>query len=184
MPRSKPSRKCPGPNGRCYMCYSRDYRPEEKLTIWDAIVLGCAKSVEIIVTKGSKKGALANNKNSKDGETPLCKAAESGRVDILQVLIKLGADVNKTATYENMTPLHFAAKGGNPAAVEILVSHGANIEARTKEEKDSFHTPLHTAALGCLIGANGEMKQLSCGHLCGHLETVQKLIELGWVFFR
>ena len=54
------------------------------------------------------------------------------------------------------------------------MSHGANIEARTKEERFGFHTPLHTAALGCLMGA--------CGHLCGHLETVQKLVELGAKF--
>jgi len=46
--------------------------------IWQAIEIGCFKGVKRALSKGAKQGLLANNENTSDGDTPLCKAAEKG----------------------------------------------------------------------------------------------------------
>jgi ankyrin repeat protein len=64
-------------------------------------------------------------------------AAESGRLDIAELLLNAGAEVNQAATLENpylptttgITALHFAALKGNIPMMELLLSHGANINA-------------------------------------------------------
>ena len=70
--------------------------------------------------------------NAKDpqGKTPLLKAARhNGKSDILQLLLKHGANPD-TADEENNTPLHFAAIRGTKDVAIFLLKLGANPYAR------------------------------------------------------
>lgn len=66
-----------------------------------------------------------------DGETiegapPLWCAAAAGHLDIVQLLIKHGAQVNST-TRTNSTPLRAACFDGHLEIVKYLVKHGAGV---------------------------------------------------------
>ncbi|OLC81617.1 MAG: hypothetical protein AUH72_08985 [Acidobacteria bacterium 13_1_40CM_4_65_8] len=63
------------------------------------------------------------------GYTPLILAAQQGCAEVMEPLIKAGADVN-AKTANGTTPLMFAAASGNTNAVEVLLDHGADINAQ------------------------------------------------------
>ena len=65
------------------------------------------------------------NKADNYEETPLYVAAENGRKDVVEVLLRAGADVNK-ADNDGWTPLHIAARNGHKDAVVALVDGGAD----------------------------------------------------------
>jgi ankyrin repeat protein len=82
--------------------------------------------------------------NSRDtySQTALHDAAGSGRPDIVERLIKAGANVNakqlkfslpcgsgEENTPSQNTPLHFAAAKGNPETIKVLLKGGAELEA-------------------------------------------------------
>lgn len=70
--------------------------------------------------------------------TPLHIAAQSGRANVVDLLIKAGADVNAKA-YSNFTPLHFAR---DPLVIKVLADRKADLEATA-----SGVTPLEFAAI-------------------------------------
>ena len=61
-----------------------------------------------------------------NGETLLHKSAESGNLDVLKHLIKLGLDVNKVKGESGESTLHYAVRGNQLEACEILLKSGAN----------------------------------------------------------
>ena len=60
--------------------------------------------------------------------TPLLLAAQSGHAQVMEPLIKGGADVN-AKTSNGTTPLMFAAAAGNARAVTLLLDRGADLNA-------------------------------------------------------
>lgn len=67
-----------------------------------------------------------------DGQTmmgPLLTAAERGQQDIVDLLIRFGADINATNPAGD-TPLHLAAAAGNVSAVEVLLKYRPDVDAR------------------------------------------------------
>lgn len=85
-------------------------------------------------------------------KTPLQLAAEKGWQEIVELLIRAGADVNlpdKTLTgslsAKKRTPLYFAVYGGHLAVVKVLLSKGANPNIVKWDKK----SPLHRA---CEVG--------------------------------
>ncbi|NMM09808.1 MAG: ankyrin repeat domain-containing protein [Polaromonas sp.] len=75
--------------------------------------------------------------NAKD-ESPLMLAALEGHQDLVEKLIKRGADVNKTG----WTPLHYAASSGQLTIISLLLENSAYIDA----ESPNGTTPLMMAA--------------------------------------
>ncbi|WP_257264034.1 ankyrin repeat domain-containing protein, partial [Endozoicomonas sp. ONNA2] len=68
----------------------------------------------------------AKNKDIIDG---LYKAAESGKADELEKLIKSKEDIVKKSDHDGNTALHHAAFGGSVECVKILLKYGAEINA-------------------------------------------------------
>jgi len=67
------------------------------------------------------------NKENKYGETPLFYACNSGKIDLVEYLVKHGADINKRNKYGN-TPLFNACESGNKDLVEYFVTeYGVDI---------------------------------------------------------
>ena len=62
------------------------------------------------------------------GETPLCRAARKGKIDIVNLLIELGAPVDARAC-NGATPLMFAAQAGQLEVIDQLCLSGADLEA-------------------------------------------------------
>ncbi|CZR40857.1 uncharacterized protein FPRO_10445 [Fusarium proliferatum ET1] len=105
------------------------------------------------------------------GETALHKAAENGRVtvverllglgdladkrtisgrtplhvasntDVIRALLAAGSNVN-AINDDGWTPLHYAAQRGNPEGIELLLRYGANAHARTKDGRTALHLAL------------------------------------------
>ncbi len=79
------------------------------------------------------------NAQSAQGESPLMLAAIKGELELVQKLIKKGADVNKTG----WTPLHYAASAGQVGIIRVLLENHAYIDA----ESPNGSTPLMMASM-------------------------------------
>ncbi len=67
--------------------------------------------------------------NVENGSSALMVASRNGYTDIMQELIKLGADVNIGDSYTGSAALDYAVYGGQIKAVSMLISAGANVNA-------------------------------------------------------
>ena len=79
------------------------------------------------------------NAQSAQGESPLMLAAIQGQLDLVEKMIKKGADVNKTG----WTPLHYAASTGQVKVISLLLENHAYIDA----ESPNGTTPLMMAGM-------------------------------------
>lgn len=75
------------------------------------------------------------------GDTPLHVAAQTGNLELAELLLAANADVNAKAN-AGWTALHWAAHGNNPPMAGLLLRHNASVNARNS----IGHTPLHLAA--------------------------------------
>ncbi|CAG0896138.1 unnamed protein product [Cyprideis torosa] len=114
----------------------------------------------------------------------LYEAAQHGHTDIVELLIKHGADVNILSTSGN-TPLIVACTNGH---ADILLEHGAHINTHSKEFKESALTLAcykgHLQMVKFLLenGANlsEEMHTgLMEASMDGHVEVVKVLLDHG-----
>jgi hypothetical protein len=64
----------------------------------------------------------------------LTDAAWDGHADVLNVLLKAGADINRACSDDYWAPLHAAAQNGNRECVEILINSGADVNMKDDEE--------------------------------------------------
>ena len=62
----------------------------------------------------------------KDGYTLLCRAVHYGRSDIVELLLKAGADPNKQCRESEDTPLHIAVNFNFKKVQDLLLEHGAH----------------------------------------------------------
>ena len=68
------------------------------------------------------------------GMTALHWASQEGKIDMVQILVKVGANVEAKDKdgYNGGTSLHFASWRGHAAVVQTLLQHGANVAATDK----------------------------------------------------
>ena len=134
-------------------------------------------------------GLLDINSTTTDGSTALHFAASNASADMVQKLLKRGADPNWANGYR-CTPLNYAAYHGHCNAVQILLDAGSDPDIA---RQDGF-TPLHNAALwghtdvvkvlvdrGAAVNVEGEKGQtpLSLAGGYGHNDIVVILIAKG-----
>lgn len=91
------------------------------------------------------------------GSTPLSFASQAGHKQIVEFLIKNGANVNHESK-SGRTPLCFASEKGHKEVVEILIDNGAKADL----DKSRWFSPI-------LIASKG-----------GHKEIVKILFRRGW----
>ena len=68
------------------------------------------------------------------GETPLCRAARRGTLDIVTLLLNYGASVNARAR-DGSTPLMLAAQAGHIDVIRMLVQAGADVHTDNRGEQ-------------------------------------------------
>ena len=94
----------------------------QNFSIHKAARVGHIKAIK----RNLASGTDVNAKNE-DGVTPLLVAAVSGRKEIIELLIREGADVN--AKVNGVTPLHQAAFRSHKEIAELLIANGADLNA-------------------------------------------------------
>lgn len=77
-------------------------------------------------------------------DTALTLACAGGHEELVELLIKRGADIEHRDK-KGFTPLILAATAGHEKVVDILLNNGADIEAQSERTKD---TPLSLACSG------------------------------------
>ena len=100
------------------------------------------------------------------GDTALHLAAAGYRVEIIELLLKAGADPNAAGNHRRSGPLHYAADGyiNGPAwdakrqvkTIRCLLDAGADINAQDKNGAAPLHRAVRTrcaAAVKCLLEA-------------------------------
>ncbi len=98
----------------------------------------------------SKSQGPSRSPSARSGivDRPLHYAAANGKLEIVNLLIELGAPVNETVI-RGETALHRAARRAQTDVMKSLIENGAKVNARTVEGA----TPLHYAAkCGCRMG--------------------------------
>ncbi|GIZ38925.1 hypothetical protein CKM354_000232400 [Cercospora kikuchii] len=100
--------------------------------------IGAKELVSILVGKNGKS-ALAWK--SEDGMTALHTAAFKGETDVVDALLRAGADI-EAGEGSSGTALHLAALRGNCQSMALLINQGANINALNEK-----HGPVINAAI-------------------------------------
>jgi ankyrin repeat protein len=85
--------------------------------------------------------ADANVREDYHSATPVFRAARSGYVGVVRILVKYNADINARDN-NGQTPLHVASQYGLLDVVRFLLGHGVDVNARNNNRS----TPLHTAS--------------------------------------
>src|SRR5947209_16654833 len=113
--------------------------------------LGRKVGTETPILIQCSRGRIQGGRNN-DGWTPLYRAAYSGHLEIVKLLVvEFKADVNDRDDY-GMTPLHLAASNGHLEVVKLLVvEFKADVHAKDRCKK----TPLHKAVTSGELGSCG-----------------------------
>ncbi|KAL7676382.1 hypothetical protein ACOME3_002636 [Neoechinorhynchus agilis] len=86
------------------------------------------------------KGASREHRNSSD-YTPMCLAATSGHVDIINLLAQHKAEIDsRTNSKLGITPLMLASMNGHALAVQLLLELGADINAHVESNRNTALT--------------------------------------------
>ncbi len=120
-------------------------------------------------------------------ETPLYWAAESGKADMVALLLEFGAHVD-TDTYDwpFFNSLQKSAQLGHTEVVRLLLAAGANVHLEEEEEMTALHV-CHEKVLPLLLAAGADVNYageegwtpLHCAALRGHAGIVRALLKAG-----
>ena len=119
---------------------ARDAAPspleDSKVNIWSAVKTGNLEALKVHLANGVD----LNTQEPQSGLTALSWAIFTGEVEVVEQLLKAGADINGQ-NRDGGTPLHHAAFMGRDRIARILLQNGADVEARD----ENGETPLNRA---------------------------------------
>ena len=102
-------------------------RKNETLDIFKAIRNNDVEAVDNYINDGEDVNLILDH----DGFNFLMWASEKGHVEIIDLIIKSGADIN-AETISGYTALMYASGNGQIGAVKTLIDNGSNIYAKSK----------------------------------------------------
>jgi ankyrin repeat protein len=111
-------------------------RPPATSSLEQAISRAHADTIKRLIAQG-----VDINARNIRGHAPIHLATAMGSSDVVQLLLKNGAEVNLAGTDSCFTSLHYAARLGHVDLCELLVRYGADTDAQTAK----LETPLHLA---------------------------------------
>lgn len=144
-------------------------------------------STRIFYWLRGKRDKRANEDIFNERNTPLYLAASYGHGEIVQLLLKHGADVNAVSTsdYSDETALEGALAHRHVEIAQQLIENGANVEARSKRHGSALYQAV-TQGFGHIVeqlldlGADpnvaGALHEAVNG---GHEGMIQQLIDYG-----
>src|SRR5688572_17689055 len=98
-------------------------RPDGRTVLHLACARGNLEIVSILIDKTTRKML---NKLDAAGYTPLMDAVEGNHMEVVRMLLALGAEVNARSADLGQTALRIAAGQGTLEMVRVLVEAGAN----------------------------------------------------------
>jgi ankyrin repeat protein len=153
----------------------------------DAAMRGDVETVRSLLRAGEDVNAAQG-----DGMTALHWAAESGTVELAEMLLYAGAHLEAVTRLGDYTPLHVASRSGHTGVARLLVEAGANVGARTST---GGVLPLHFAAragdpelVSLLLGAGAEVDAAEAARgqtplmfaaAFGRVDVVRTLLQAG-----
>ena len=120
------------------------------MSVSDSPVADAAMRGDLEAVRTLLRGGADVNAAQGDGMTALHWAAETGHLELAEMLIYAGANLGAVTRIGDYAPLHLASKAGHPSVVEALLSAGADPDARTSTGEA---TALHFAAAAGSAGA-------------------------------
>jgi ankyrin repeat protein len=170
-------------------CHGDPEGTDERIgKFFDAIAGGDVETVRSFLKQDPRLASSDASKSQRYGSPPLLLGARYGNAEIVELLLKNGANPN-TKDWAGLSPLHVAAERGHPSLIRSLVEHGGEVNG-----EDSGHwTPLSRAANRAVAdallaqGANLEWKNRLAGEATllhsaasrGNAELAEWLVEHG-----
>ncbi|WP_143688834.1 ankyrin repeat domain-containing protein [Wolbachia endosymbiont of Laodelphax striatellus] len=90
--------------------------------------------IKLVLNKIKETQSQYIDAKDTEGDTPLMWAAESGRVNAVEVLLDHGAST-EVKNNDGMTALHWAAKENESRVAKLLIDKGADVYAEDKDGK-------------------------------------------------
>ncbi|KAK4651107.1 hypothetical protein QC762_611350 [Podospora pseudocomata] len=132
--------------------------------LWHAAAAGALKAVEEFL---QHKDGVPIDEPDTLGRTPLHAACRGGHVEVVDVLLRAGANPTAATTESHMTPAHFAALSGKEEILRLLNKHTERLDIFSESARLS---PLHIATsngfLGCVrfLCETGAQLDVMAGH--------------------
>ena len=155
--RAVPQRICSYQISRYVAGYRELYWEPEEADSCNALMLTASFGLESLASRILEDTEDLVDAATKTGTTPLIKAAASGNVSLMKVLMNRGADPLKENWYGSA--FHCAAEAGQVAALQELLQHGIEVDIRDHIGRTALHCATdngHIAAMRTLLarGAN------------------------------
>lgn len=131
-----------------------------------------------------EEGLNVDQRDAKDGQTPLMTAARHGDIELCRLLIAAGADINATDSGSD-TPLSIASRAGEDAIVSLLIDSGVDLNDESERGLELFNSAVSRSKpefCAKLVAAGLNIKRWRPLHLAavlGNVDEVKKLLDSG-----
>jgi ankyrin repeat protein len=162
-----------------------EYTPSEKKFI-EALEKGDLDTVDVMLSAGEARVTLPVTSS---GDQPIHLAAGKGNPDLIELLVRHGADINALEV-DKETPLMVAARWGMENSVRKLVELGALLDLRDKggytaifraamDNRAGVIDILTTAGADPNIATDSGLTALFGAALRGHMAAAKSLVDGG-----